>query len=127
MIQRARAAAVAVAVFLAGAASLCVEITARVLAPFFGNSLFVWGALIGVVLAGLAVGYWVGGTLADRVPRPALLVGAIAVGAAGVLAIPYVDQTVLEAVTGWDPGPRADPLLASGCSSSARRASCSPR
>jgi spermidine synthase len=112
--RRTRAAALAVAVFLAGAALLCVEIAAsRVLAPFFGNSLFVWGALIGVVLAGLAVGYWVGGTVADRFPRPTVLVGAIGAGAAGVLAIPFIDQTVLEAVTGWDPGPRADPLLAS--------------
>jgi spermidine synthase len=84
-----------------------------VLAPYFGNSLFVWGALIGVVLAGLAVGYWVAGTIADRYPRAELLVGAIVLGAAGVLAIPFLDQTVLEAVTGWDPGPRANPLLAS--------------
>ena len=96
------------------------------LAPFFGNSLFVWGALIGVVLAGLAVGYWVGGTLADRFPRPELLVAAIALGAAGVLAIPFVDQTVLEAVVGWDPGP-ARTRCSPRCSSSARRASCWPR
>ncbi len=110
----ARAAAITVAAFLAGAVLLGVEIAAsRVLAPFFGNSLFVWGALIGVVLAGLAVGYWVGGTLADRFPRPELLVTAIVLGAAGVLAIPFLDQTVLEAVVGWDPGPRANPLLAS--------------
>ena len=89
-----RAAAITVAAFLAGAVLLGVEIAAsRVLAPFFGNSLFVWGALIGVVLAGLAVGYWVGGTLADRFPRPELLVMAIAIGAAGVLAIPFIDQT----------------------------------
>jgi spermidine synthase len=109
-----RGAAVAVAVFLAGAVLLGVEIAAsRVLAPFFGNSLFVWGALIGVVLAGLAVGYWVGGTIADRFPRHELLVAAIALGAAGVLAIPFIDQAVLEAVVGWDPGPRANPLLAS--------------
>jgi spermidine synthase len=109
-----RAAAITLAAFLAGAVLLCVEIAAsRVLAPFFGNSLFVWGALIGVVLSGLAVGYWVGGTLADRFPRPQLLVAAIALGAAGVLAIPFLDQTVLEAVTGWDPGTRADPLVAS--------------
>ena len=110
----ARGSAIAAAAFLAGAVLLCVEIAAsRVLAPFFGNSLFVWGALIGVVLAGLAVGYWVGGTLADRFPRPELLVAAIALGAAGVLAIPFIDQAVLEAVIGWDPGPRANPLLAS--------------
>ena len=110
----ARGAAIAVAAFLAGAVLLSVEITAsRVLAPFFGNSLFVWGALIGVVLAGLAAGYWLGGTLADRFPRPELLVAAIVLGAVGVLVIPFLDRTVLEAVVGWDPGPRANPLLAS--------------
>src|SRR5690242_17372590 len=106
--------ALAVAVFLAGAVLLGVEIAAsRVLAPFFGNSLYVWGALIGVVLGGLSIGYWAGGALADRYPRPELLVAAIVLGAAGVLAIPYLDGPVLEAVVGWDPGPRADPLLAS--------------
>ena len=55
------------AVFVSGAVLLGVEIaSSRVLAPFFGNSLYVWGALIGVVLTGLAIGYWLGGALADR-------------------------------------------------------------
>src|SRR3954452_25126112 len=112
--MRSRAVAITVAAFLAGAVLLGIEIAAsRVLAPFFGSSLFVWGALIGVVLSGLAIGYWAGGTLADRYPRPELLVGAIALGACGVLAIPFVDEPVLEWVVGWDPGPRADPLVAS--------------
>ena len=45
-----------------GAVLLGVEIAAsRVLAPTFGSSLFVWGSLIGVVLTGLAIGYWAGG------------------------------------------------------------------
>jgi spermidine synthase len=107
------APALAVAVFLSGAVLLGVEIAAsRVLAPTFGSSLYVWGALIGVVLSGLAVGYWVGGALADRWPSPYLLVGAIALGALLVLAIPLVDQWVLERVVSWDPGPRLDPLVA---------------
>ena len=47
-----------VAVFLAGGVLLGLEIAAsRVVAPYFGNSLFVWGALIGVVLAGLSTGF----------------------------------------------------------------------
>jgi spermidine synthase len=112
--MRAQAVAINVAAFVAGAALLGVEIAAsRVLAPFFGNSLFVWGALIGVVLSGLSIGYWAGGALADRFPRVELLVGATTLGAAGVLAIPYLDEAILEAVVGWDPGPRADPLFAS--------------
>lgn len=113
MRERARGLPLVAAAFTGGAAVLAVEIAAsRVLAPFFGNSLYVWGALIGVVLAGLAVGYWLGGALADRLPRPALMVGVLGLGGVAVLAIPLLDEPVLEWVVGWDPGPRLDPLLA---------------
>lgn len=105
--------ALAVAVFLSGAVLLGMEITAsRVLAPAFGTSLFVWGALIGVVLTGLAIGYAVGGVLADRFPSDRLLVLAMAVGAGLVLAIPVLDKPVVDWIVDWDPGPRADPLIA---------------
>ncbi len=69
--ERRTAVAIGVAVFLSGAVLLGVEIAAsRVLAPTFGSSLYVWGSLIGIVLTGLAVGYWVGGVVADRMPTP---------------------------------------------------------
>jgi spermidine synthase len=113
MRMRARGIPIVVAVFTSGAVLLGVEIAAsRVLAPFFGSSLYVWGALIGVVLTGLAVGYWAGGAVADRLPATASLVAVLAAGAGLVLAIPFLDGRVLEAVVGWDPGPRLDPLLA---------------
>ena len=112
-VPRAMRLALGVAVFVSGAVLLGVEIAAsRVLAPFFGNSLFVWGALIGVVLTGLAVGYWIGGALADRWPGPGTLVALAAAAAASILAIPLCDHAVLEAVVAWDPGPRLDPLVA---------------
>ena len=104
---------VMVAVFVSGAVLLGVEIAAsRVLAPFFGNSLFVWGSLIGVVLTGLAVGYWLGGALADRLPATGLLLGVMALAALTILLIPIIDEPVLEAVVSWDPGPRLNPLIA---------------
>jgi spermidine synthase len=107
-------AAIMLAVFVSGAVLLGVEIAAsRVLAPFFGNSLYVWGSLIGVVLTGLAVGYWLGGVLADRRPVTGLLLGVMGLGALLVLAIPFVDEPVLEWVVGWDAGPRLNPLIAS--------------
>ncbi len=109
-----RAGALALTTFVAGGVTLGVEIAAsRVLSPSFGSSLYVWGSLIGVVLAGLAVGYWAGGALADRAPAPLLLAGTVLLGGALVLAIPFVDERVLAWVTAWDPGPRADPLVAS--------------
>jgi spermidine synthase len=105
---------IAAAVFLSGGVLLGVEIAAsRVLSPFFGNSLYVWGSLIGVVLAGLAIGYWAGGMIADRWPRPALLVAVILAGGLCVLGIPLLDEDVLEAIISWDPGPRLNPLFAS--------------
>ncbi|MDQ3778742.1 MAG: fused MFS/spermidine synthase, partial [Actinomycetota bacterium] len=101
------------AVFVSGGVVLGMEIAAsRVLAPFFGNSLFVWGALIGIVLAGLSIGYWAGGVLADRWPEPRLLAAVMGLGALGVLAIPVLDGPVLEAIVEWDPGPRLNPILA---------------
>lgn len=112
-LRRPRVLALGVAVFTSGAVLLGLEIAAsRVLAPFFGSSLFVWGALIGVVLTGLSVGYWAGGVLADRLPGPRLLAAVMGLGALLVLAIPVVDEPVLEAIVRWDPGPRLDPLLA---------------
>jgi spermidine synthase len=112
--DRRLALALSLAVFLSGAVLLGVEIAAsRLLAPTFGSSLYVWGALIGVVLAGLAVGYGAGGVLADRWPSPWLLVAALTLGAGLVLLIPVLDDEVLSWVVAWDPGPRLDPLLAS--------------
>lgn len=101
------------AVFASGALLLGVEIAAsRVMAPYFGSSLYVWGSLIGVVLAGLAAGYAIGGRVADRSPKPSLLVAVLIVGATLVALIPVLDEPILRVILAWDPGPRASPFLA---------------
>lgn len=54
-------------VFATSALVLVVEIVAaRLIAPFVGVSLYSWTAIIGVILAGLSLGNWVGGVWADR-------------------------------------------------------------
>ena len=86
--------------FLAGVGSLATEIAAsRLIAPYFGSSTIVWANLIGVVLAALAAGYWLGGRIADRRPEPALL-GWIVVAAAALVALtPFVARPFLDAVS----------------------------
>lgn len=57
-------------VFLASFAIMAIEIVAgRILAPFLGVSLYTWTSIIGVVLAGISLGAWLGGVIADRYPR----------------------------------------------------------
>src|SRR3990167_10914453 len=54
-------------VFINGACITALEITAsRVLAPYFGTTLLVWGSIIGITLIALALGYYYGGKIADR-------------------------------------------------------------
>ena len=60
--------------FLANGCLLVLELVAgRILAPTVGVSLYTWTAVIGVVLAGLSLGNWVGGIVADRRPARSLL------------------------------------------------------
>jgi spermidine synthase len=61
-------------VFLTGFSVLVVEVAAvRLLAPYFGASLYVLSSVLTIILFALAVGYVVGGRLADRFPYPAPL------------------------------------------------------
>src|SRR6516225_914859 len=86
-----------VLVFVAGMASLAVEFCAsRLLAPFFGTTLFVWANLIGLILIYLSSGYFIGGRLADRYPTPRVLCALTAVAAVAIGLIPFISQPVLE-------------------------------
>jgi spermidine synthase len=56
-------------VFLSSACTLVIELIAgRILAPHIGVSLYTWTSIIGIVLAGMSVGNYLGGLVADRAP-----------------------------------------------------------
>ena len=54
-------------VFVSSACIMILELVAgRIIAPYVGVSLYTWTSVIGVVLAGISLGNYVGGWLADR-------------------------------------------------------------
>ncbi len=83
-------------VFVAGAASLAIEICAsRLLAPYFGNSTVVWANVIGLILVYLSVGYWLGGRIADRHPTPRALGAVLLLASAAIAVLPFIAQPFL--------------------------------
>jgi len=85
-----------IVVFMAGMTSLGVELTAaRLLDPFFGNSLIIWAVLIGTVLLYLTVGYYAGGRWADRKPYHRVLYQIAAWAAFLIGLVPFFARPVL--------------------------------
>lgn len=64
-------------VFIASFCTLVIELIAgRIMAPYIGVSLYTWTSIIGIVLAGISIGNWLGGRIADRAAS-ALTVGVL--------------------------------------------------
>lgn len=79
--------------FTTGMCIMAVELTAsRLLAPFFGTSLFVWTNVIAVIMVALAVGYWLGGRISERRPKISVLLKIILAGGALCFLIPFATE-----------------------------------
>ena len=84
-----------VIVFTASGCTLIIEIVAgRILAPTIGVSLYTWTSIIGIVLAGISAGNYIGGRLADRYPSPSTVGLMLLAGGVASLAILPVDHFV---------------------------------
>ncbi|WP_447600889.1 fused MFS/spermidine synthase [Nitrospira sp. Nam80] len=104
---------------ITGGVVMALEILgSRLLAPVFGNSLFVWGALIGVILAAMSSGYAFGGWASDRYRVGSVLAGlllfsgcwTLLIASAGQTAILWVSQMIED--PRWGPSVAASVLLA---------------
>ena len=85
-------------VFIAGASTMSTEMCAsRLLAPFFGASILVWANIIGLILIYLAVGYFVGGRVADRYPSMTVMARLMLIAAGAIAVLPFIAQPFLSA------------------------------
>src|SRR5947208_6259763 len=101
-------------VFVSGAVLMGLEIVgSRVLAPYFGSSIFVWGSLISVVLAALSIGYYWGGWLSGREPSYGRLLTLLLIPGILIFFLPFLYPTLNDWVAGADCVSRRNPLIAS--------------
>ena len=90
-----------VIVFVASACVLIIEIVAgRILAPTIGVSLYTWTSIIGIVLAGISAGNYLGGRMADRYPSQTTLGLILLAASISSLTVLYLLEAVSHAFEG---------------------------
>ena len=99
-------------VFLGGFILMVLEVIgARFLAKDFGSSFHVWVSQIGVVLIALALGYYLGGALADRWHRASLLLFLLLPAGVAQLVIPNCSAWLINAIIMRHPADRPIPPI----------------
>ncbi len=98
--------------FIEGASVMAIELAgAKMIAPFFGTSLFVWASVLAVTLGGLAAGYFAGGWATFRFPAVKMLFWELLAGTLLIALMPFLAVRFMSA-TG-DMGLRMGSLLSS--------------
>ncbi|MBL4755559.1 MAG: fused MFS/spermidine synthase [Flavobacteriales bacterium] len=86
-----------------GGSLMAVElVAAKLIAPYYGNSLYVWAAVLAITLGGLTIGYFTGGKLSLTHPTRKMLMTIISTGAALVLLMPTISGAILSATLGME-------------------------
>ncbi|PIS04717.1 MAG: hypothetical protein COT81_04840 [Candidatus Buchananbacteria bacterium CG10_big_fil_rev_8_21_14_0_10_42_9] len=86
--------------FISGMSVMALEISAsRLIAPFFGTSVFIWTNVIGIVLIALSLGYYFGGKLADKRPEGKVLMSIIFFAGIIFLIVPWLIKPFAQFVT----------------------------
>ena len=102
-----------IVVFISGAVLMALEIVgSRVLAPYFGSSIFVWGSLISVVMTALSIGYYWGGWLSAREPSYGKLLILLLIPGIMIFFLPLLYPSINEWIASIDFGHRLNPLIA---------------
>ncbi|MGB9588568.1 MAG: fused MFS/spermidine synthase, partial [Armatimonadota bacterium] len=81
--------------FVAGGFVMLAELVgARVLTPYFGNTIYVWGSVIGIFLLTLAIGYALGGRMTQRFSSPIMPAVFAALAGLYIALTPIFDDSL---------------------------------
>lgn len=84
--------------FFEGGAVMAVELVgAKMIAPFYGNSLYVWTAVLATTLAGLAGGYFFGGYMSQKKNPERTLFTVLTIAAIITGLMPFTATKVMSA------------------------------
>jgi MFS family permease len=98
--------------FIEGGSVMAIELAgAKMIAPFFGTSLYVWASVLAVTLGGLAAGYFAGGWATYRFSPLRLLFWELLAGTLLIALMPFVAVKVMTVTGGL--GLRLGSLLSS--------------
>jgi predicted membrane-bound spermidine synthase len=87
-------------ILMEGATVMAVELCgAKMLAPLYGGSLFVWAAILAVTLAALAFGYYYGGVLSSKNEPQKKLFTIVLLAGICVLLMPFISSYVIPPVS----------------------------
>ncbi|HYG75079.1 MAG TPA: fused MFS/spermidine synthase [Planctomycetota bacterium] len=85
---------------------------AKILAPAFGTSTFVWGSIIAVFMGSFAAGMLIGGYLADKKPHFGTLAALVLISGVLMLLIPLVGPAICFAISNMGFNEVIGPLIA---------------
>jgi predicted membrane-bound spermidine synthase len=85
--------------FIEGGSVMAAELLgAKMLAPYFGSSLYVWASVLAITLGGLAVGYFAGGILSYKSKNSLTLFYVLLAAATFTILMPFSSKLILWAV-----------------------------
>ena len=85
-------------VFIEGVAVMAAElIGAKLIGPLYGNSLYIWAAVLGITLFSLTLGYYIGGWLSARFQNLILSLGILALIGGGLMlsVMPWLSLSIM--------------------------------
>jgi predicted membrane-bound spermidine synthase len=101
--------------FIAGFSIMSIELLGgRLLAPYFGSSIYVWGSIITVFMLSLSIGYLIGGRLSLHHPSMGRFALIFVAAALCLYPLVYFSESVMNWVFERIEDPRYGSLAASG-------------